>query len=99
MIYVGFPSFFGLGLEDGHVPTFWLLLYVEIAGSFQKQGVLKMELFSQNGPQNRTPNLWKQPDMLRLYLRAPGMQKMLPLGPRVCRQGLPLSCLYFAGVV
>ena len=21
-----FPSFVGLGLEDGHVPTFWLLL-------------------------------------------------------------------------
>ena len=27
MIYAGVPSFFGLGLEDGHVPTFWLLLY------------------------------------------------------------------------
>ena len=27
VIYAGFPSFFGLGLEDGHVPTFWLLLY------------------------------------------------------------------------
>ena len=24
MIYAGFSSFFGLGLEDGHVPTFWL---------------------------------------------------------------------------
>ena len=23
----GFPSFCGLGLEDGHVPIFWLLLY------------------------------------------------------------------------
>ena len=27
MIYAGVPSFFGLGLEDGHVPTFWLLVY------------------------------------------------------------------------
>ena len=26
MIYASFPSFFGLGLEDGQVPTFWLLL-------------------------------------------------------------------------
>ena len=26
MIHAGFLSFFGLGLEDGHVPTFWLLL-------------------------------------------------------------------------
>ena len=26
MIYARFPSFFGLGLEDSHVPTFWLLL-------------------------------------------------------------------------
>ena len=25
-IYAGFPSFFGLGSEDGHVPTFRLLL-------------------------------------------------------------------------
>ena len=24
-IYVGLPSFFGLGLEGGHVPTSWLL--------------------------------------------------------------------------
>ena len=28
MIYDGFPFFFGLGLEDGHVPTFWRLLYL-----------------------------------------------------------------------
>ena len=26
MIHAGRPSFFGLGLEDGPVPTFWLLL-------------------------------------------------------------------------
>ena len=26
MIYAGFPSFFGLGLEGGHVSTSWLLL-------------------------------------------------------------------------
>ena len=26
MIHAGFPSFCGLGLEDGHVPTFWNLL-------------------------------------------------------------------------
>ena len=26
MIYAGVPSFCGLGLDDGHVPTFWLLL-------------------------------------------------------------------------
>ena len=25
MIYAGVPSFFGLGLEDNHVETFWLL--------------------------------------------------------------------------
>ena len=24
MIYAGSPSLFGLGLEDGHVQTFWL---------------------------------------------------------------------------
>ena len=28
MIYAGLPSFFGLGLEDGLAPTFWLLVYV-----------------------------------------------------------------------
>ena len=28
IIYAGFPSFSGLGLEDGHVPTFRLLLYI-----------------------------------------------------------------------
>ena len=27
MIYAGVPSFLGLESEDGHVPTFWLLLY------------------------------------------------------------------------
>ena len=27
MIYTGVPSCFGLGLGDGHVPTFWLLPY------------------------------------------------------------------------
>ena len=26
MAYAGVPSFFGSRLEDGHVPTFWLLL-------------------------------------------------------------------------
>ena len=26
LIYAGIPSLFGLGLQDGHVPTFWLLL-------------------------------------------------------------------------
>ena len=26
MIYAGVPSFFGFGLEHGHVSTFWLLL-------------------------------------------------------------------------
>ena len=26
MVYAGFPSFFGLGLEEGHVPTLWPLL-------------------------------------------------------------------------
>ena len=27
MIYAGAPSFFGLGLDNCHVPTFWLLLH------------------------------------------------------------------------
>ena len=27
MIDAGIPPFFGLGLEEGHVLTFWLLLY------------------------------------------------------------------------
>ena len=27
IVHTGVPSFFGFGLEDGHVPTFWLLLY------------------------------------------------------------------------
>ena len=26
MVYAGFPSIFGLGLEDVHVPTVWLPL-------------------------------------------------------------------------
>ena len=26
VIYALFPSFFGLGTEDGHIPTLWLLL-------------------------------------------------------------------------
>ena len=26
VIYAGLPSFFGLALEDGHIPTFWRLL-------------------------------------------------------------------------
>ena len=26
MIWAGFPSFFALGLEHSHIPTFWLLL-------------------------------------------------------------------------
>ena len=31
MIYAGCPSFFGLGWEDGDVPTSWLLQYNQIA--------------------------------------------------------------------
>ena len=27
-----FASVFGLGLEDGHVPIFWLLLYIRYLG-------------------------------------------------------------------
>ena len=27
MVYADCPSFLGLGLEVGHVPNFWLLLY------------------------------------------------------------------------
>ena len=30
MIWAGFPSFFGLGLEDSHIPTCWLLLQVAL---------------------------------------------------------------------
>ena len=30
MSHAGFPSLFGLVLEDGHVPTFWLLLSYKI---------------------------------------------------------------------
>ena len=29
MIYAGSPAFFGLPLEGGHVPSFWLLLDIE----------------------------------------------------------------------
>ena len=29
-IYAGFPSYSGLVLEDSHVPTFWILLYIYI---------------------------------------------------------------------
>ena len=29
MIYAGSPSFSGLGLEEGQVPTFWLPLYCD----------------------------------------------------------------------
>ena len=28
---LGVPSFFGLGLEDGHAPTFWLLQQCDLA--------------------------------------------------------------------
>ena len=41
MIYAGVTSFFGLGLEDGCVPTFWLFLYVIctcLLGSFYLEG-------------------------------------------------------------
>ena len=31
IVYAGFTSFYGLGLEDGHVPTLWLLLYISNA--------------------------------------------------------------------
>ena len=30
MICVGVPFLLGLRLEDGHVPTFWLLLYMNM---------------------------------------------------------------------
>ena len=30
--YAIVPSFFGLGFEDGHVPTFWLLLPLTLLG-------------------------------------------------------------------
>ena len=29
-MYAGVPSFFGLGMEDGHVPTFLCLLQLEV---------------------------------------------------------------------
>ena len=32
IIYAGVPCFVGLGLEDGHFPTFWLLLYEALMG-------------------------------------------------------------------
>ena len=32
MIKAGSASFFGLRLEDSHVPTFWLLLYPACRG-------------------------------------------------------------------
>ena len=50
MIDAGVPSFFGLGSEDGHVPTFWLLLQRQnlkvspcaqlSPGRFSKKGIL-----------------------------------------------------------
>ena len=30
MVYGFFSSFYALGLERGHVPVFWLLLYVHV---------------------------------------------------------------------
>ena len=39
MIYARVPSFLGLRLEDGHVPIFWLLLYVITMSSAQRAGV------------------------------------------------------------
>ena len=35
LIYAGFPSFCGLGLEDGHVPTFCLLLWESDLSTFR----------------------------------------------------------------
>ena len=35
MLSAGFPSFFGLGLEDCHVPTFWLLLLGAAKADYQ----------------------------------------------------------------
>ena len=37
IIYAGIPSFFGLGLEDGHVPTLWLLLYKVVKKFFMRK--------------------------------------------------------------
>ena len=35
---LGFDSFFGLGLEDGHVPSFWLFLCVTfVLGSLSSE--------------------------------------------------------------
>ena len=37
MIYPVCPAFFGLGLEDNHVPTFWLPLYIgALSGPYQR---------------------------------------------------------------
>ena len=39
LIYAGVPSFFGLGLEDGHVPSFWLLHIWTYVGVFGAAGL------------------------------------------------------------
>ena len=34
--FSSFPSSFGFGVEDGDVPTFWLLLYLYPRGDFKR---------------------------------------------------------------
>ena len=54
MTYTGSPSFSGLALEDGHAPTFWLLLYfcgARPGGSIPVANVLDQDLLTAWGLQ------------------------------------------------
>ena len=41
MIYAGVASVFGLGLEDGHVPTVWLVLHAHTKGPARATSISK----------------------------------------------------------
>ena len=76
MIYAGCHSFLGLGLEDRHVPTFWLRLY---PCRRRRVKELKLNLQSLSGPMT-----WgKDSDViLLLYL---GVLEELQDLPNVCK--------------
>ena len=38
-MYADFPSDSGLGLEDGHVPSFWILLYTSAKDISKSSGL------------------------------------------------------------
>ena len=50
MIHAVFAAFFGLGLEDGHVPPFGSLLQVQVQSRTEKKRLLYMRISQHEGP-------------------------------------------------